>query len=111
MPSSMATTSAVTATTFTVVMVVLMAVIVAMATAATVIMVVIVVMAVLTVNVAMSQLFFGSFADSNHFNVEGATVIAPMPALRAPRLRVQANDKTVVFHHCNGGIFSAPGGF
>ncbi|MFZ4834547.1 hypothetical protein [Rouxiella sp. Mn2063] len=34
-----------------------------------------------------------------------------MPAFQAPRLRVQANDKTVVFHHCTGGILSALGSF
>jgi len=43
-------------------------------------------------------------------HVSAASVIAPMPALRASRLRVQANDKSIVFHHCTGGIFSALGG-
>gem|GEM_PF-893555 len=65
----MATAAAVTATTFTVV--VTMVVIVAVATAAAVVTVImIVVMTVRTVNVAMSQLFFGRFADRNNFNVE-----------------------------------------
>jgi len=64
-----ATAAAVTATTFTVV--VTMVVIVAVATAAAVVTVImIVVMTVRTVNVAMSQLFFGRFADRNNFNVE-----------------------------------------
>jgi len=34
-----------------------------------------------------------------------------MPAFQAPRLRVQANYKTIVFHHSTGGISSALGGF
>lgn len=65
----MATAAAITATAFTVI--VTMVVIVAVTAAATVVtMIVIVVMTVRTVNVAVSQLFFSGFADSNHFNVE-----------------------------------------
>ncbi|WP_422794232.1 hypothetical protein [Rouxiella sp. Mn2063] len=40
-----------------------------------------------------------------------ASVIAQMPAFQASRLRIQANDKAVVFHHSSGGILSALSGF
>jgi hypothetical protein len=63
-----ATAAAVTATTaFTLFLV---AVIVTVAAAATAFMVVIVVMVVRTVNVAMSQFFFGCFTQRNDFNME-----------------------------------------
>ena len=64
-----AATAITAATTFAMLMTVVM--IVAVAAAATVVtMVVIVIMAVSTVNVTMSQFFFGCFANSNNFNVE-----------------------------------------
>jgi hypothetical protein len=82
-----ATATAITATTFTVV--VTMVVIVAVTAAATVVTV-IVVMAVRTVNVAVSQLFFGGFADCNHFNVE-------LEVLASQHV-VAINHNVVIFH-------------
>jgi hypothetical protein len=68
-----ATATAVTATTFTVVMtmVVTVVVIVAVTTAATVVAVIVVMVVTMrTVNVAVSQFFFGRFTDRNNFYVE-----------------------------------------
>ena len=65
----MATAAAVTATTFTVAVV--MTMVVAVTTAAAVVAVIVVmIVTVRTVNVAMSQLFFGRFTDRNNFYVE-----------------------------------------
>jgi len=58
-----------------------------------------------------SNAFSNINIQSSGGHVSGASVIAPMPALRAPRLRVQANDNSIVFHHSIGGIFSALSGF
>jgi hypothetical protein len=82
-----ATAAAVTATTtFTAVV---MIVIVAVTTAATV-MVVIVVMIVCTVNVAMSQFFFGGFTQRNDFHVEFQIL--------ASQHVVAVNNNVIVFH-------------
>lgn len=85
----MATAAAVTATTFTVV--VTMVVIVAVTTAAAVVAVIVVmVVTVRTVNVAMSQLFFGRFTDRNNFYVEFQVL--------ASQHVVAVNHNVVVFH-------------
>jgi lysylphosphatidylglycerol synthetase-like protein (DUF2156 family) len=84
-----AAAAAVTATTFTVVMT--MVVIVAVTTAATVVAVIVVmVVTVRTVNVTMSQLFFGRFADRDNFNVE-------LQVLASQHV-VTVNHDVVVFH-------------
>ena len=69
MTELVAAAAAVTATTFTVAVV--MTMVVAVTTAAAVVAVIVVmVVTVRTVNVAMSQLFFGRFTDRNNFYVE-----------------------------------------
>jgi len=82
-----ATAAAVTATTTFTVFVI--AVIVAVTTAATV-MVVIVVMVVSTVNVTMSQFFFGCFTHRNNFYVEFQVL--------ASQHVVAVNNNVIVFH-------------
>lgn len=86
----MAAAAAVTATTFTVAVV--MTMIVAVTTAAAVVAV-IVVMTVRTMNVAMSQLFFGRFTDSNNFYVE-------LQVLTSQHV-VAVNHNVVVFNFCD----------
>ena len=77
------------ATTFTVV--VTMVVIVAVTTAAAVMTVIVVmVVTVRTVNVAMSQFFFGCFTDRNNFNVELQVL--------ASQHMVAVNHNVVVFN-------------
>lgn len=89
MTELVATAAAVTATTFTVV--VTMVVIVAMTTAAAVVAVIVVmVVTVRTVNVAMSQLFFGRFTDRNNFYVE-------LQVLASQHV-VTVNHDVVIFH-------------
>jgi hypothetical protein len=84
-----ATAAAVTATTFTVV--VTMVVIVSVAAAATVMTVVmVVVVTVCAMNMAMSQLFFGRFADRNNFYVEFQVL--------ASQHVVAINNNVVVFN-------------
>lgn len=79
----MAAAAAVTATTFTVAVV--------MTTAAAVVAVIVVmVVTVRTVNVAMSQLFFGRFADRNNFYVE-------LQVLASQHV-VAVNHDVVIFH-------------
>ena len=56
-------------------------------------MVVIVIMAVSTVNVTMSQFFFGCFANSNNFNVEFQVL--------ASQHVVTVNHHVIVFHFGN----------
>ena len=69
MTELVATTAAVAATTFTVAVV--MTMVVAVTTAAAVVaVIVIMVVTMSTVNVAMSQFFFGRFTDRNNFYVE-----------------------------------------
>lgn len=87
---SVAAAAAVTATTFTVAVV--MTMIVAVTTAAAVVAV-IVVMTVRTMNVAMSQLFFGRFTDSNNFYVE-------LQVLTSQHV-VAVNHNVVVFNFCD----------
>ena len=89
MTELVAAAAAVTATTFTVV--VTMVVIVAVTTAAAVVAVIVVmVVTVRTVNVAMSQLFFGRFTDRNNFYVE-------LQVLTRQHV-VAVNHNVVVFH-------------
>ena len=86
----MAATAAVTATTFTVVV----TMVVAVATAAAVMAVIVVmVVTVRTVNVAMSQLFFGCFTDSDNFYVE-------LQVLASQHV-VAINHNVVVFNFSN----------
>ncbi|KGB07925.1 hypothetical protein DR74_1620 [Enterobacter cloacae] len=86
----MAATAAVTATTFTVVV----TMVVAVATAAAVMAVIVVmVVTVRTVNVAMSQLFFGCFTDSDNFYVELQVL--------ASQHMVAINHNVVVFNFSN----------
>ena len=87
----MATAAAVTATTtFAMLMTVVM--IVAVAAAATVVTVVVVV-TVRAVNVAMSQFFFGRFADRHNFHVKFQVL--------ASQHVVTVNHNVVVFHFGN----------
>ena len=73
---------------------VLVTMVVAVSTAATVMTVVmIVVVTVRTVNVAVSQFFFGRFADSNNFYVEFQIL--------ASQHVVTVNHNVVVFHFGN----------
>jgi len=59
---------------------------------------------------AIPPFYHFNFASTGgHISV--ASVIAPRPAFQAPRFRVQANDKSIVFHHFSGGILSALRGF
>jgi hypothetical protein len=81
--TAVAATAAFTAVVMTVV------VVVTVATAATAFVVVIVVMAVSTVNVAMSQFFFGRFTQRNDFNVEFQVL--------ASQHVVTVNDNVIVF--------------
>jgi len=84
-----ATAAAVTTTTFTVAVV--MTMVVAVTTAAAVVAVIVVmVVTVRTVNVAMSQLFFGRFTDRNNFYVE-------LQVLTRQHV-VAVNHNVVVFH-------------
>lgn len=88
----MAAAAAVTATTFTVAVV--MTMIVAVTTAAAVVAVIVVmVVTVRTMNVAMSQLFFGRFTDSNNFYVE-------LQVLTSQHV-VAVNHNVVVFNFCD----------
>lgn len=89
---SVTTAAAVTATTFTVV--VTMVVVVAVTTAAAVVAVIVVmVVTVRTVNVAMSQLFFRCFTDSDNFYVE-------LQVLASQHV-VAINHNVVVFNFSN----------
>ena len=88
----MATAAAVTATTFTVL--VSMVVIVAVTTAAAIVAVIVVmIVTVRTVNVAMSQFFFGCFTDSHNFYVE-------LQVLASQHV-VAVNHNVVVFNFCD----------
>ena len=89
MTELVAAAAAVTATTFTVAVV--MTMVVAVTTAAAVVAVIVVmVVTVRTVNVAMSQLFFGRFADRNNFYVELQVL--------ASQHMVAVNHDVVIFH-------------
>lgn len=91
---SVAAAAAVTATTFTVAVVMVMTMIVAVTTAAAVVAVIVVmVVTVRTMNVAMSQLFFGRFTDSNNFYVE-------LQVLTSQHV-VAVNHNVVVFNFCD----------
>ena len=89
MTELVAAAAAVTATTFTVAVV--MTMVVAVTTAAAVVAVIVVmVVTVRTVNVAMSQLFFGRLADRNNFYVE-------LQVLASQHV-VAVNHDVVIFH-------------
>jgi len=79
------------ATTFTVVMT--MIVIVAVTAAAAVTVFVVMIVAVCTVNMAMSQFFFGRFTDRHNFNVE-------LQILTSQHV-VTVNHNVIVFHFGN----------
>ena len=98
----MATAAAVTATTFTVAVV--MTMVVAVTTAAAVVAVIVVmIVTVRTVNVAISQLFFGRFTDRNNFYVE-------LQVLTRQHV-VAVNHNVVVFNFSDFNRHLDPGQF